>query len=335
MFSKECRICGNGFMAKTEKRQLCDRCQKNSAKYQEYADKDLIRSKARAGELPSQQYYTSVCKHCGKEWITYGGQKNFCNTECLQQYMAEKATCRVCKTPLYPLGIVAKNGQGCCSDNCTEIHRKNVAREDGRLGTCIVCKKEFIKKNEYAPDLCSTECKNKDKWNSARARGMISSCIVCKKEFIKKYMQETTCSTACYNESRRQMKPVTVSCVICSKTFEKHTNAKQDVCSKECRVILNKKKLEATRIEQRKKEKAEAKEKRTRADNAREQSIRGVLSGQIKGNEARKLHLCTDCKTSQAECIMFSSRFTYHPKECVIRAVDGHNVVLVCPKYNS
>ena len=41
MYRKECRICGSSFMAKTERRQLCDTCQKNSSRAQKEIDKAI------------------------------------------------------------------------------------------------------------------------------------------------------------------------------------------------------------------------------------------------------------------------------------------------------
>lgn len=331
MYYKECRICGDNFWAKTERRELCDKCQQNPTRAQKAMDNQLLRSKARTGELANQQYYHSQCKYCGKEIHSYGRIRYFCSTECQQQHTAENATCRVCSAPLFPLGIIAKNGQGCCSEACAEKHRLNVARESGKLGVCKVCKREFIKKNEYDEDLCGAVCADKYKWFVARQNGKVGKCGVCGKEFIKKdWSNSTTCSAVCYNESLKLVKPVMSTCMVCGKEFERHPNSKQLVCGKMCRSALDKKKREAGRLERQK----EAQDIRTRKNTERERLVKKVLSGKLVGKDAHALHLCTCCKTSQAECIFFTSHFRYHPKGAVIRAVDMRNIVLVCPDFN-
>jgi len=300
----DCSICGETFEAKTERRKLCDKCQRNSTLAREREDKKIVANKALVGELFSQQYHTCVCKYCGKEFVRFGKVDYFCSTECLQQHIIEHAQCRICQTPLYPLGIIAKNGQGCCSDQCSETYRWKVAKEKGRISKCRNCQKEFIQKTAYA-EFCSSDCSAEYKLRTAVQKDK----VVVKSSKIR------------------------AKCEVCGTEFEKNVHATQYTCSKECSAIRTQ------RVQQAAQDKAKAARKRER-EAARKPNvdrrllIDNILKGLITGAEARKAHLCTCCKTSQAQCEMFQSKFTYHPKGTVIKAIDGHNVVLVCPQYN-
>ena len=167
MYTKTCRICDETFEAKTNRRELCDVCQKNSAKAQREINKAVIVSKVNMGELPSQSYHLSKCKYCGKEWNTLGHAHNYCSALCRQQYNIENARCSVCGALLYPLGIICKNGKGTCSPECKEKQRWGSARLRGKVIECAICKNEFIGKSGYETT-CSRVC---EKANELRIHG--------------------------------------------------------------------------------------------------------------------------------------------------------------------
>lgn len=235
MFEKECRVCGMWFAAKTQRRQLCDDCQKNSAKVQAQIDMAIIDSQRRLGELPSQQYYPGKCQYCGREFHSYGRERQFCCTECAQQHNAENAVCPICNRKIYPLGIIAKKGTKCCTDACSDEKRLRDARSKGKTANCILCAKEFIQKNDW-DEFCCKNCEKEYTYKIARQEGRIAICKVCGKEFITDRGDKVTCSHVCYETRRKATAPpqVECKCEVCGKLFLRHHNAIQYTCSKEC-----------------------------------------------------------------------------------------------------
>ncbi len=246
MFDKECRICGDSFQAKTERRQLCDKCQKNSAKVQAKFDQAIYESKMRLGELPSQQYYTCQCDYCGKEFHSYGQSRKFCSNECSQEHNIHTAVCPVCKAKLFPLGIIVKRGSKCCSEKCAEQLRFDNARYKGKVAVCKACAKEFIQK-KYWDEYCSRQCETSNQIEIARQQGTLALCKTCGKEFIRTASYKLTCSVACETAYIKTLPPKTVEgrCEICGKTFQRHVNATKYTCSKECSGIRAKAKQAA------------------------------------------------------------------------------------------
>ena len=241
MFSKECRICGTWFDAKTERRQLCDECQKDSAKAQSKIDKSILKSRYRLGEMPNQQYYPGQCLYCGREFHSYGRSREFCCTECSEQHNAENAVCPICNCKLYPLGIFAKKGTKCCSEKC-DIERKiREARSRGKTTSCKECSKEFIKKKDW-DEFCCKDCEKLYAFALAMREGRVVKCKVCSKVFIRKYTEQETCNTYCHEVHRKMSAPPLVErkCEICGASFLKHVNAKQYTCGKACATIRQK-----------------------------------------------------------------------------------------------
>ena len=263
MYQKECRICCTPFMAKTERRQLCDKCQKDSAKAQEQLNNAVVSNKRRLGELPSQQYHECTCLNCGKVFQHYGYKAKYCNNECNREHSASNATCRNCGVKLLPLGIVAVSGSGLCSDTCAEDYKLKEAKRKGKAAVCLMCKKEFAKKKEW-DECCSRACEEALKWKTARSEGRIGICAACKKEFIKKNASDKICSTTkCYDTWRKETnKPVDVNCEVCGAEFQKHPNSMQVTCGKECSEVRRKKKVvEARQLKREQAEKEKEREK--------------------------------------------------------------------------
>lgn len=336
MFEKECRVCGIWFQAKTERRQLCDSCQKNSAKAQAEIDNAIHESKRRLGELPSQQYYACQCQYCGKEFHSYGRAKLFCSAECAQEHSIRTAVCPICEKQLYPLGIYVKSGSKCCSKECNEERRLRAARAKGKTANCRVCTKEFIQKNDW-DEFCCKECEASHLLDTARRQGRTARCKACGKEFVREFRYKDTCSAACDAVYRKSVPAQLIEdkCEICGKTFTRHVNVRQYTCGRECAAVRLKTKAAAAREEKRTSAVAGEKQERTGEPPERERLVKGVLSGAITGDEARKLHLCTHCKTSQQDCEWFTSKFFSLPEGAVAHAVNRHHVVLACPKYNA
>jgi len=151
----QCRICGTGFEAKTARRMLCDKCQKNSSKEQARMNKAVYLSKLHSGEFMKREPQELVCKLCNKEYITYNNS-DFCSEVCQIQNFIDTARCRICGVLLISVGIELTRGGACCSDECREIRRWNRAKKKGTIRTCTICSKEFINPG-FSTMLCGVE----------------------------------------------------------------------------------------------------------------------------------------------------------------------------------
>ena len=292
---KECVICGSSFEAKHSTRQYCDKCQKNSGKARQYMERAVNISKRNAGEF-EPKIAKKVCNQCGKEFHTYSG-RNSCSDECALRYRIENAQCKVCGVKLYPLGIECRSGSGFCSDVCKEKNRWEVARYKGNIYPCENCGKEFIHKHNGSW-YCSKECSEAHR--TARLKAQIPP---------------------------PKLKNITDICVICNSVFERHPNAIQYTCGKECGKAYQKLKIQKKQEESKKALKTENKI-------SRNELVVKALSNKLTDSEIRNLHLCVQCRTSQAVCVMFQSKFRYHPEGVKIKAVNGTNIVLTCPQYS-
>lgn len=326
MFEKECRICGTWFEAITERRQLCDNCQKNSAKAQSKIDKAINESKYRLEELPHQQYYACKCEYCGIAFHSYGYTRRFCSTTCSQEYNIRTAVCPICGKQLYPLGIYAKIGAKCCSSDCDEERKLRDARNKGKTAYCKVCAKEFIRKKDW-DEFCSKKCEIIFTWDIARKEGRLAQCKVCGKEFIQKRDGQAVCSTACHavHSKSTPAQLIEVKCEICGSPFKRHVNAVQYTCSKACSRARSKGRTVAARKESA----ADIKQNDTASVRLKEQQ-----GATATGNHASQSHLCTQCKTSQKDCEWFISRFSDLPVGAVSQVVNKNIIVIACPKHS-
>ena len=335
MQNAECRICGTVFQAQTSRRQLCDKCQKNSGKAQAAIDKAAKNNKF---VMDGYRYHECVCKQCGKQFFRYGKKADFCSSECRALYVSvgfETPTakhCAMCGKEITD----AKSDSLFCSALCENEYRQT---NSGILPDVIKCKAcgKSLPDKRYYDDVCDKTCFDAYKWIEARQNGTATKCVACGKEFIKKYDLHDTCSAKCSDEYRRNTTVlVEATCEICGTTFQKHANAVRYTCSKECSEIRKQKTADKKKEEQRQVAKADAGTKRAKEIGTdRGDLVQKALSGEITGKDVAVLHLCSGCKTSQADCIRFTSNFVYHPKGAVIKVVNKQNVVLVCPQYNS
>lgn len=301
MFQIECEICGDTVMAERKSRRYCDKCNRNSAQARVRMERNVYFSKRRLGELPSQQPIEITCKHCGKKIMTVLRGKSFCSKACAQEYRRKNATCPQCGVNLESIGITYRGGTPCCSDECREKRRWVIARANNNVKRCKHCGEEFI--THGYKEYCSTSC---EKAANPPPIKTPEPCIIEKK----------------------------ANCEICGAVFQQRPNGLHFTCSTECSKIRAKRKAEEVREKNRKgRETEKARRLYEASPEYRKQQIEAVLAGEITGKQAKDMHLCVQCKTSQRDCFMFESDFRYHPEGTVIRAIDGHNVVLACPQF--
>lgn len=298
-----CRICGSTFKAKTNRRGLCDICQKDPARAQEKIDMAIRRSKIRMGEMPWQQARVNnpgPCNQCGKQGApSFGPHSGFCDHSCRKQYMIKTAKCKICGELLFPLGIEAKNGAGFCCEEHAEQYRWKKAEEKGNITHCEYCKKEFI--GPVTKMYCSNEC-------------------------YKKHRNEKA-SAHCYSPVKSVI--ITKNCEICNIEFKCQSYSNKLTCSDECRKIRNE------YIKKEKSEVKKAEKEKILQDNQEENDkmLDKALFGKLPEKDMLKLHLCTQCKTSQTYCEMFTSNFIKCPPEAKTKLINGKRIVLICPKH--
>ena len=338
MHNRECAICATPFQAKTERRGLCDACQKNPAAARIRMEKAVLDSRLRAGDHPSQKYHSCVCEHCGREFVSYGSRPRFCGNTCAGDSAAENAVCGGCGVKLLPLGIVSKNGRGTCSPACKELRRLITARRNDMAGICRQCGREFAKK-KYWDECCGPACDKALTWANARAAGEVRPCAACGKEFIAKHEDSEACSMACRERIRKAAEPNIALCEVCGKEFTKHPNSAQRTCGKECSEFRIKRQAEKARRDAKAKRDAAKTGRGTQAGSGdggkRADLIMDALANRLSDREVKSLHLCVACRTPQADCVMFTSGHVYHPKGAVTKAVGLSNVVLACPIYRA
>ena len=205
--NKECEICGAAFVAKQERRKLCDKCQKNPAQARVRMEKAIKRSKSRLGELPHQQYHNNECEYCEQDFVSYGYKRKFCSPACRKQHAVENALCRKCGKPLFPLGIIIEGTWGYCSDTCKTASAYDRAKEQGRVRQCYECGKEFVSKN-HTQAYCNASCYRAYKDKEIASRPVPAAPAI-----------------------------VTAICEVCGARFERHKNATQYTCGVNCRKI--------------------------------------------------------------------------------------------------
>ena len=214
-------------------------------------------------------------------------------------------------------------GRSYCSDACKEYARVSKAR-------CKVCGRLLIESgNETGKGTCSGECdkrlialKEAQRIQKAKENGDYIRCKQCGKWFVSKNFGNIFCTNDCRKaykavESERVAQkppgwvdPHTIEdhvCPSCGNTFQCERYMKKTYCSEECRASMAKRKKAARRTE-----------KAAVAEPA---------------GEPAPVHLCTTCKTSQAACERFSSKFVYSPEGSKTKKVSGVWIVHECPKF--
>lgn len=137
--TKTCEICSTDFEASNGNQKYCTDCGKDPAKARKQLMRAEIRSKYNAGDRYKVREYT--CKVCGRKTLsTYN--RTFCSDACLQLHIVNTAKCPVCGVLLVSRGRMT--GKGCCSDECRDIQRLQIAKASGRYRPCLQCGEMFI-----------------------------------------------------------------------------------------------------------------------------------------------------------------------------------------------
>lgn len=149
---KTCEICAAEYDASRANQRFCRDCGKNPELARRRYIKAELTSKRNAGDMYKPREYT--CKVCGKKTIsTYN--RTFCSNACLQLHIVYTAKCPVCGDLLTSKGRMT--GKGCCSDECTETQRLQVAKAKGRYKACQQCGEMFIAAQDESK-FCSVPC---------------------------------------------------------------------------------------------------------------------------------------------------------------------------------
>lgn len=184
-----------------------------------------------------------------------------------------------------------------CSNTCLQLHIINTAK-------CPVCGALLASKGRMTgKGCCSDECRDALALKTAKANGRYRACQQCGKMYIAKEDGGKFCSQPCYRQwvSVNKMDKPKPKPVI-------HTRVKYcPTCGK--------------RFEQ------------SGAGNQVYCSPECRRAPKPKPTPSSDKNLCITCKTSQAACERFTSKFVYHPKGAVQKKIKGKLVVVSCPKF--
>ena len=277
-----------------------------------------------------------VCASCGVEFQANGPRK-YCE-ECQNKSTAAFYAARV-KANRHNAGdhmsacvMCGKEGYNpngyhpyYCSKGCHDHANTLFARERAR---CPVCGVRLASKGLHkSQGYCSEECR----LEQARRDGRAKSCPVCGKEFVPRNKTQQYCSSECKASTRPKGKRQYVHlCEQCGKLFMSIRKG-QRFCDRVCVSAFKKAEREhqaaleashndtATKVEKSvselKVEKTEPKEKQ---------------------ESEEFVHLCTQCRTSQFECMRFRSNFQYLPEGASWKLTkSGKKVLGVCPQYTA
>ncbi len=215
-----------------------------------------------------------------------------------------KAICKECGKEFFAI-----RSKSYCSDLCRHSHRVKETR-------CPVCGASLWGNGiESERDVCcSPECKEKYDVQNAIKNERYLACGECGKMFIAHRDSQKYCCRACYLANAKKKEKVhdekddeeagLRKCRLCGKIYQLTDLWYSDVfCSPECRDVV-----------------------RTGKSLTRPKLVRK------QAKQPEKTNVCLACKTSQAQCERFTSRFVYIPKGAVMEKVKGKNVVVSCPK---
>lgn len=201
---KECEICGVWFIPTRSTQKYCSECGKHSDHASRKMNGYIKASIKKYGTGRPVRECHNVCKHCGKEFISYRYVKYFCSRDCRIQYNIDHTFCEFCGKPMTE------------TDNQYDVN--------GRIWTC------------------SDECKEKLAWKNAREAGKVRVCPQCGKEFIGK--DTKFCSRKCYSiyskthkHEKEPEQTVMKVCLECGELFECPVSQMNlPLCSKSCRM---------------------------------------------------------------------------------------------------
>ena len=288
---------------------------------------------------------TKECEICGDKFSTNFAQQKYCDvcgkdperarrdyewaSARLRRHSGvdntpKELVCEVCGKLFYSLF-----NRSYCGDACKEYARI-------RKAVCKACGKPLIESgNETGKGVCNEECakeltliREAERIQKAKDSGNYIQCKHCGKWFVSKSYSNEFCGNDCYKAHkaaelcRQEQKPPgwvdpqmveTRICPCCLTPFQCKRYENKIYCSKECRISMAKK-TQASKQHEPKPDMAAATE---------------------PGAPPIPVHLCTECKTSQASCERFTSKFVYSPKGSKMKRVDGVLIVHECPKFTS
>ena len=182
---KECEICGGFFTPYRSYQKYCSECGKDSYNLKIKLQKNLDRI-ARMYYEPT--YYKHICKQCGEEFESTSKVQDLCSAKCRIKHRRETAVCEYCGKNLLEQGIEIQPNQTrglYCNDECREKAKWKRAKEDGRIGKCPQCGKEFIRQKN-GKTYCGMECykaANEARKAEAAKKPKMCKCTNCGKVF--------------------------------------------------------------------------------------------------------------------------------------------------------
>ncbi len=218
-----------------------------------------------------------------------------------------KAICKECGKEFFAI-----RSKSYCSDICRHSHRV-------RETHCPICGASLwdIGIESERDICCSPDCQKKYDIQKAKENGRYLACEQCGKMFIARKDGQKFCCRQCYlaypkkkaEDPDEDESAGLHKCRMCGKVYRLRETWYSDVfCSPECRELAKT-------------------GKRVIPQNHTKKQTGAVTK------PPKKLNVCLTCKTSQAQCERFTSRFVYIPKGAVMEKVNGKNIVVSCPKH--
>lgn len=178
-----------------------------------------------------------ICKHCGKEYLSYKQNSQFCSRKCRNLHSRVSYNCDCCNQKMlvyqskYNKRINGDTKYLCCSKECFDILQTTKVTK-----ICEYCGKEYkiTKAFEHTQRFCSKNCYYSH-INNHKKRYLFK-CLICGKEFTTRYSTQKYCSKACSGIAQRKRSACV--CDYCGQTFERINSEvahnKRHYCSKEC-----------------------------------------------------------------------------------------------------
>jgi hypothetical protein len=205
---EQCKRCRSQFSCRSRgpAPQLCEACR---------------------GEVGSLCVHRVECKQCKRvTWKRLSGE--FCSRACHADHERRRGyehPCKQCGKPFRCQPSDVRVGRSYCSDQCREVAWNQV-----KTCTCLVCGEKFAPKHNTANKCCSRECGWKLRSLATAASRSLRNVRDWVKRIQRKYIREQRRKAAesANEEKRMSLRP----CVRCGKLF---VNGRDKLCSTECR----------------------------------------------------------------------------------------------------
>lgn len=182
---KECEICGAFFTQTRSTQKYCPECRKNSYNANRKMNGHIKASIRKYGMGHPVREYHNTCLNCGKEFVSYKYEKEYCCGSCREQHHIKNTFCEFCGKPMTETqDQYDTNGHAwLCSDECREALAWKIARENGTVKTCPQCGKEYIKNTKYCSRECYLAYSRTHEREKKPDQTVMEQCIVCGKDF--------------------------------------------------------------------------------------------------------------------------------------------------------